>query len=106
MQFNQFYVIAPDDKPNQHHIIYTDDIQETLASDYEDETVHILDEKDYTTEDYCNIVESLLEDVNAHKYCHKIHDIINTMKSVHIDETGIHDFARLYTHDMFETYGY
>lgn len=108
MKFNDFYVtIITNKETNKSYrqIIYTDDINKTIELEYANKDVNILDKNDYTIDDYCTIVESLLEDVNAHKYCNKIYDIIEIMRSVLITEDAILDFVREYTYHMFELYG-
>ena len=55
---------------------------------------------------YCEITQDLLEDVNAHKYCNKIYEIIDIMKSMHLPDNIILDFAKRFTHHMFDNYGY
>lgn len=104
MQLSDFHVVLVNNSYRQ--IIYTDDIKSTLENEYSDDTVIEIPLKDYTIEDYCEIVESLLEDVNAHKYCNKIYDIVDTMKQVHISKELILDFVRVYTENMFTQYGY
>lgn len=106
MQMSDFHVLQVNSEIPYRIVIYTDDIETTIKEEYENEDVEIIDAKDYNISDYCTIVESLLEDVNAHKYCNKIYDIIDTMRKVPIAEPLICDFARRYTQHMFEIYGY
>ncbi len=108
MKFNDFYVTNIVDNGSTKSfrtIIYTDDINETIKTEYSNNTVTVIDVKDYTIDDYVNIVESLLEDVNAHKYCNKVSDIIKFMRSVFISENSILDFMKVYTEHMFLLYG-
>lgn len=108
MKFTDFYVTNTiyngSTKPIRL-IIYTDDINETVENEYSNDTVAIIDVKDYTVDDYVNIVESLLEDVNAHKYCNKVSDIVKFMRNVFISEKSILDFMKVYTEHMFSLYG-
>ena len=106
MKLSEFHVIKIKTNKPYNTVIYTDDIEARLKEEYENEDVEIVDEKDYTIDDYCTIVNSLLEDVNAHKYCNKIYDIIDTMRKVNIHESNILDFVKQYTAHMFELYGY
>lgn len=106
MQLSEFHVVQVNSEKPYRIVIYTDDIQETLNTEYKDENVTLLEEKDWTIEDYCTIVESLLEDVNAHKYCNKIYDIIDTMRTVFISDIQIKEFLKQYVRHMFELYGY
>lgn len=104
MQLSDFHVILVNDSYRQ--IVYTDNINETIENEYSTDNIIEIPLKNYTIEDYCEIVESLLEDVNAHKYCNKIYDIVNTMRQVHISEELILDFVRVYVENMFTQYGY
>lgn len=108
MKFTDFYVVdvihSGENTPNRE-IIYTDDIEDTIKNEYKNDMVMIINESNYTINDYIEIVESLLEDANAHKYTNKISGIIDIMRTVFISEKAILDFVRIYTHDMFDRYG-
>lgn len=106
MQLSEFHVVQINSEKPYRIVIYTDDIQETLGTEYKNENVTLLEEKDWSIEDYCSITDSLLEDVNAHKYCNKIYDIIDTMRMVPISDNLIKGFLKQYTRHMFELYGY
>lgn len=108
MKFTDFYVtniIYNGSTKPIRLIIYTDDVKETVEKEYANDTVTIIDVKDYTVDDYVNIVEALLEDVNAHKYCNIVSDIIKSMRNVFISENSILDFMKVYTEHMFALYG-
>ena len=106
MRFEDFYVVKVIEPDKKYKVIYyTDDINE-IKNDYADEQIEILTENEYTVDDYCEITQDLLEDVNAHKYCNKIYEIIDIMKSMHLPDNIILDFAKIFTHHMFDNYGY
>lgn len=106
MRFEDFYVVKVIEPDKKYKVIYyTDDINE-IKNDYADEQIEILTENEYTVDDYCEITQDLLEDVNAHKYCNKIYEIIGMMKSMHLPDNIILDFAKRFTHHMFDNYGY
>lgn len=109
MQLKDFHVIIVKNKDTDacyKQIVYTDDITQTISDEYSDHDVRILDESEWSADDFCEIASSLLEDVNAHKYCNKIYDIIATMKQVNISEVDTLNFVREYTKHLFEIYGY
>ena len=106
MKFEDFHVVKVIEPDKEYKVIYyTDDIND-IKNNYKDKQIEILTEDKYTTEDYCEIVQYLLEDVNDHKYCNKIYDIIDTMKSMHLSENIILEFAKRWAHNKFEYYGY
>lgn len=109
MQLTDFHVIIVKNNDTDvcyKQIVYTDNITQTISDEYSDYDVRILDESEWSADDFCEIASSLLEDVNAHKYCNKIHDIVDTMKRCNIPDFRILDFVREYTEHLFELYGY
>lgn len=108
MQLNDFHVVIATDnnRPHRfvHRFVYYGDSVDDLKDEYDD--VKEVKTEDYTISDYVEIAGSLLEDVNAHKYCNKPRELVDTMKEAGISDEDILRFMSLYVVKLFKEYGY
>lgn len=100
------YTVLNETNTNRHIIVYGT-IDEYLEENQEDITKYtIVDPKDWTTNDMCEITSNLLEDINHHSACRTPGMIRDLMIKSNIDSEKIKDFFRLYMHEIYDKYGY
>lgn len=104
MQLSDFHVTIVTYGGSQHRLIYYGESVDDLKNEYDD--VKEVNKEDYTVSDYVEIAGSLLEDINAHKYCNKPREIADTMKEAGISDVDILRFMSLYVTKLFKEYGY